>query len=136
MLMLLLLLGGAAVYLFTRESTKAPLSSATPPPVQQLFHDVVLPRATLGAYGSFEEPGQPAWDLARDPDLVAQHGEGRSEVLVLRCNCGKIIRLLDHQVAQDGRITPSIWHDIPDCGWHVYGRLDGWEQGEWSAGQQ
>jgi hypothetical protein len=95
---------------------------------------VALPHASLGPYGTFEAAGQPAWGLSQAPELVEQYGNGRDSVLVLRCNCGKIIRLLDHNVAADGTVSPSLWHDVPGCGWHVMGRLEGWERGEWHAG--
>jgi hypothetical protein len=96
---------------------------------------VILPRATLGSYGSLEEQGHPGWDLSRDPALVEKHAKGRDVALVLRCNCGKVIRLLDHRIAADGTLSPSIWHDIPGCGWHVFGKLQGWDGVEWDVGK-
>lgn len=110
-----------------------PDQSEAAPNSRRTFHGVTLPHAALGPYGTFEQTGAPAWDLSTDPELVAQHGAARGEVLVLRCDCGKIIRLLGHRVAADGTVTPSLWHDVPECGWHVHGRLDGWTEGEWQA---
>jgi hypothetical protein len=88
--------------------------------------EVALPHAALGAYGSFEAKGQPAWDISRDSKLVADYGDGLDGVVVLRCNCGKVIRLLDHRIKPDGTIEPSVWHDVPGCGWHVFARLEEW----------
>jgi hypothetical protein len=89
--------------------------------------------AKLGAYGTFEQQGSPAWELRRDPALAARLGYGREDVLLLRCECGRIIRILEHHVATDGMVRPSIWHDVPECGWHVMGQLTGWDNGEWTG---
>jgi hypothetical protein len=111
-----------------------PAAPALPAPTLGAAY-VVLPRAALGPYGTFEAQSQPAWDLSHDPELVAAHGQGRDSVLVLRCDCGKIIRMLGHEIAADGTVSPSVWHDVPGCGWHVFARLEGWEQGTWHAGR-
>lgn len=42
--------------------------------------------------------------------------------LWVRCVCG-LAMSLDHEVAADGTITPSIHHDDSACGWHVHGIL-------------
>ena len=143
-LLAILLVAGGIVYgllqLTDAPATAAPVNGATPPTGVSasgaLLGSVArLPRTTLGAYGSFEESCHPAWDLNRDPALVKLYGNGHAAVPVLRCNCGKIIRLLDHHIAADGSLTPSVWHDVPGCGWHVWARLEGWDQGEWQVGE-
>jgi len=50
----------------------------------------------------------------------------RGEVWV-RCNCGKWLAL-DHDVAGDGAVSPSLVHEYEDggCGWHVHAQLLGW----------
>jgi hypothetical protein len=93
----------------------------------------MIPADILGEYGSYGQTGNPAWELRRDPELVKRYGGDNDSVLLLRCDCGKVIRMLDHRVAEDGTVSPSIWHDIPECGWHVHGILQGWEHGEWSV---
>lgn len=49
------------------------------------------------------------------------------KAVIVRCNCGAAL-LLDHEIAADGTVTPSLWHSEVQgaCGWHVVGRLDGW----------
>src|SRR5882762_8866810 len=64
---------------------------------------------------SFEHPA-PAW--GRD--------KGSGEIFIRCGGCGKCIDL-DHQVAANGDVTPSVWHDSPDCGWHVHITLEGWQ---------
>jgi hypothetical protein len=66
------------------------------------------------------------------------HGtlDGRP-VVNLRCG-GKCRRhaghMSDHTIAEDGTVNPSILCPSPDCGWHVYGRLVGWDGGRREAG--
>lgn len=31
-----------------------------------------------------------------------------------------------HEVLPDGRIEPSVWHDVPECGFHEWCRLEDW----------
>jgi hypothetical protein len=92
---------------------------------------VVIPHAKLGAYHSAGDRDNPAWDINTDPVMVKNYGNGHSGVIVLRCNCGRVIRLLDHAVSADGKVSPSIWHDVPECGWHVWGQFKDWDKGEW-----
>jgi hypothetical protein len=33
---------------------------------------------------------------------------------------------LDHRIEANGDVNPSLWHDDPGCGWHVYGTFVGW----------
>jgi len=63
---------------------------------------------------SFVEP-IPAW------------GKEESGAVYIRCKCGKCIDLGAHVVADDGTVSPSIWHKGDDCDWHVWGRLIDWE---------
>lgn len=139
-LLLVLLLGGGAWMISTQRPQPqqvpvavpvSPPPAGVPHPIQRVDR-VKLKRAALGPYGTFERKGAPAWDLSRDPKFVAEHGNGQESVLVLRCDCGKIIRLLGHTVADDGTLSPSLWHDVPECGWHVMGRLEGWAEREQS----
>lgn len=53
----------------------------------------------------------------------ADHGS-----IVCRCGCGELY-ILDGRwsVAADGAVTPSIWHNTPECGWHYFVRLLDWD---------
>jgi len=95
--------------------------------------NVQIPHATLGAYHSVGPRNQPAWDISHDPQLVKQYGGNNKGVLLLRCQCGQVIRLLGQHVSADGKVAPSLWHDVPQCGWHVWGTLEGWTAGEWDT---
>lgn len=44
----------------------------------------------------------------------------------IRCACGLCMGIGDHTVESDGTINPSVWHDVPECGWHVMAILDDW----------
>lgn len=48
--------------------------------------------------------------------------------LFIRCACG-ICMGLDHEIDAEGNVSPSLWHDDPNCGWHVHGRLLDWDGG-------
>ena len=47
--------------------------------------------------------------------------------LMVRCICGMPMEL-DHQVDENGVVTPSMWHnEPPKCDWHVHCVLLGWK---------
>lgn len=58
------------------------------------------------------------------PPMPAWGADERGAVWV-RCVCGEVMDL-DHEVAADGSVSPSLWHDDPGCGWHVSARLLDW----------
>lgn len=65
---------------------------------------------------------QPGW--CHDP-------EDQSRIKIRCGGCGFVVGFSDqHQVAPDGTVTPSIFHDSAAggtyCGWHVWGILEGW----------
>lgn len=74
---------------------------------------VVIPYTTDKRGGAYVQPS-PAWFWANE------------ETIWVRCACGQIMSLADHEIAPNGEITPSLWHDTPDCGWHVFGTLAGY----------
>jgi hypothetical protein len=87
----------------------------------------------VGGYHNQGPTGQPAWWISRDPKLVQQYGFGNDGVVLVRCNCGLTIRMLGQVISEDGLVTPSIWHDVPECGFHVYGKFEGWDNGRWDT---
>jgi hypothetical protein len=46
--------------------------------------------------------------------------------LFIRCECGLLMGLTHHSIAADGTVSPSLYHAEPQCGWHVWGRLEDW----------
>lgn len=44
--------------------------------------------------------------------------------LYFMCPCGKRGALFDHDIADDGTVTPSVVHE--DCGFHDYIKLEHW----------
>lgn len=73
---------------------------------------VLIPRDPNNARKRNVEP-MPAW--------------GRNEHGVwIRCRCG-LPMSIDHEIAADGAVTPSLWHDVPECGWHIHGKLEDWQ---------
>lgn len=44
----------------------------------------------------------------------------------IKCPNGHIGSLRNHSIAADGTVTPSVVCHDPECGWHVWARLDGW----------
>ena len=49
--------------------------------------------------------------------------------------CGKPLSCINHTIADDGQITPSLGHPIefPSCSWHVSPKLIGWAPKEWGT---
>jgi hypothetical protein len=41
--------------------------------------------------------------------------------------------MLGQVISDDGTVTPSIWHDVPDCGFHVFGKFADWDNGRWDT---
>ena len=54
-------------------------------------------------------------------------GRDQSGSLFIRCACGLCMGLDEHTISDNGEVTPSLFHDDPACGWHVWGTLEGWE---------
>jgi hypothetical protein len=55
------------------------------------------------------------WDIERLPNGVVN--------VIVRCPNGHI-GVLDHEIADDGTVTPSV--QCPRCSWHESVKLDGW----------
>jgi hypothetical protein len=72
---------------------------------------VLIPK-TLGRK-SFIDPS-PAW------------GHDAAGMLFIRCKCGRCMNMDEHTVDGEGNVNPSLFHDEPCCGWHVWGKLDEW----------
>lgn len=73
----------------------------------EIPHDGNMPKFNI-------EP-MPAWGLTPDSRLM------------IRCACGLVMGLDGHTVEANGDVNPSLWHDEPECGWHVMGRLLDWD---------
>ena len=56
------------------------------------------------------------------PRKLWRRGEG-GDVLVTCPGCG-LEAYLDHDVAKDGTVTPSL--DCPKCPYHKFVKLEGW----------
>ena len=55
-------------------------------------------------------------------------GEGKGvRVLLARCANGHVSSFMDHDVDGDGVVSPSMVCGYPDCGWHEFGILEGWD---------
>lgn len=78
---------------------------------------ITIPKTEVRMGGPAIEP-RPAW--------FKENG-----FTYLRCACGHLLTIDTHNgthaIAGDGKVTPSLWHDVPECGFHVFGTLDGWE---------
>jgi len=87
----------------------------------------------VGAYHNTGPRGRPAWWISRDAAVVKAFGNGNNGVVLVRCNCGLTIRMLGQKIDTDGMVAPSIWHDVPECGYHVWGRFADWDNGVWDT---
>lgn len=63
-----------------------------------------------------QTPG-PWWNKIND-------SRGNPAVLI-RCD-NSHDAYLDHRIESDGLVKPSIGCHVDGCGWHVWGRLQGW----------
>jgi len=67
-----------------------------------------------------------AFQRKRNVEPMPAWGRTDAGDLWLRCRCGLPMGLDHHRVAADGTVSPSLHHDEPQCGWHVFGRLLDW----------
>jgi hypothetical protein len=52
---------------------------------------------------------------------------GESQRVTVWCGaCGRSATI-DHDIAADGTVTPSLMCPYDGCGWHVFARLEGWQ---------
>lgn len=75
---------------------------------------IVIPRTD--ARKSFVDP-KPAW------------GRDASGELFIRCGGCGLCMGLGHEIAANGDVSPSLFHDSQECGWHVFGTLQDWDGG-------
>ncbi len=66
------------------------------------------------------------WDEAEavDPPVWWRADDG--SILITCGGCGIVTGLPGWDIAADGTVTPSIWHNEPQCGWHIWARLLDW----------
>lgn len=76
---------------------------------------VDIPRGPGQRFEPHQPPGPWWWPARLDGELTA----------VVACPAGHTAHI-DHDVAADGTVTPSLVCPEEDCGWHVFGRLIGW----------
>lgn len=50
---------------------------------------------------------------------------GKTPAVLLSCPKGHLATL-QHEIASDGTVTPSVGCPIDGCGWHVFVKLEGW----------
>jgi hypothetical protein len=61
-------------------------------------------------------------------DPIPAWGKDKDNNIFIRCNCGKCINLSPvHTIDNDGNVSPSIFHNETNCGWHIYGKLMDWK---------
>lgn len=65
-------------------------------------------------------------DIKPSPAWWWSEGLNDEPVIWMRCACGRLMELDGHIVEPNGDVNPSIFHDAPECGWHVFGTLDGY----------
>lgn len=71
------------------------------------------------------EPASPG----SEPAYGNPVSDGRAPCI--RCGqCGQWSAAAEgHRVDADGIVSPSWWHDVPGCGWHVWLELENWSGG-------
>lgn len=62
------------------------------------------------------DPGPGWWPATLDGERTAW----------LKCPGGHAGSLIDHTIAGDGRVTPSVVCSDDACAWHVFVQLVGW----------
>jgi len=70
--------------------------------------------------------GKGHWELV----LFDEYGDKPHRTAIVWCpKCGKPLNCVNHTIAANGQISPSLGHPIeyPPCPWHTSPRLVGWE---------
>lgn len=86
---------------------------------RQMSSVVVLPRA--------EKRGEARWG-ERGSWFPVTKSSGRRSAIIVCPGCGRA-QSLDHEIAVDGTVTPSLQCAFDSCAFHEWVRLDGWEPG-------
>jgi hypothetical protein len=47
----------------------------------------------------------------------------------MACTYGHLLTLREHSIEADGMVSPSVLCPEPDCTFHAYVRLEGWNGG-------
>lgn len=86
-------------------------------------------------------PLYPSWHRLRSKN---EDGSYTTLKPLIRCKCGMMTGIALHHVHADGKVTASFYDNKedsfthkgktykhePGCGWHVFLKLDGYDQGE------
>lgn len=51
--------------------------------------------------------------------------DGKATAIVA-CGNGHAMSIAGHTINQAGLVTPSLVCPVEGCGWHVWGKLEGW----------
>jgi hypothetical protein len=65
-----------------------------------------------------------------EPVLFEEYGDKPHWSAIVWCpECGKPLNCVNHTIAPNGQISPSLGHpaEYPPCAWHTHPRLVGWE---------
>ncbi len=49
-----------------------------------------------------------------------------TQVFITCGGCGDPLDITTWDIASDGTVSPSVFHTVPRCGWHVFVRLMDW----------
>lgn len=74
--------------------------------------------------GTWKDPPAP-------PFWIRVLRTGKPDSATVVCPSGHVGSLLDHEIADDGSVTPSLVCPEDGCGWHEHVRLIGWDHRRW-----
>lgn len=77
---------------------------------------ILILRARSSGDAAYDD--RPRWRPLRD---------GARWSATLTCGlCGRPATLVDHEIADDGTVSPSVECPHDGCRWHVFVKLNGW----------
>ena len=75
---------------------------------------------------AIEIPKTSGYSEAMERDAPVWWGSP-SQVFVTCGGCGDNLNITTWSIADDGHVTPSVYHNEERCGWHVFLRLLDWD---------
>lgn len=105
-----------------RRRPKQPLNSKAAHPIDAEYY-YGWPVRGIHRYDGPSDPPPMHWKPCHPSTMRRFKAE-------MTCSAGHSLVLRSHQIAEDGRVQPSVVCTVPGCSFHEFVRLQTWEFGD------